>query len=102
MQSRLWQPLFQPDENTLLLSALDGSENPLVFNYCINIHLANMICSTFCYTIRELTMLALINELTDMPDWDRKIFDSDFTFEWKSAKTMSGNDMTRSMVDWVR
>lgn len=47
-------------------------------------------------------MLILINELTDMPDWDRKIFDPDFTFEWKSAKVASGKDVTRSMADWVR
>ncbi|KAA6415419.1 MAG: hypothetical protein FRX48_00134 [Lasallia pustulata] len=53
MQSVRWQPLFQPDEDTLLLSALDASENP-----------------RFCYTVRERTMLALMNELTDMPDWD--------------------------------
>ena len=65
------------------------------------IEVANSICSTFCYTVRELTILSLINELTDMRDWDRKIFDPDFTFEWKSAKTMSGQDVTRSMVDWV-
>ena len=47
-------------------------------------------------------MLVLINELTDMPDWDRKIFDPDFTFEWKSAKVAFGKDVTRSMADWVR
>ena len=47
-------------------------------------------------------MLMLINELTDMPDWDRKIFEPDFTFEWKNAKLMSGKDVTRSMADWVR
>ena len=46
-------------------------------------------------------MIALINELTDMPDWDRKVFDPDFVFEWKSAKVMSGRDVTRSMADWV-
>lgn len=34
-------------------------------------------------------MLALINELTDLPDWCRKIFDNDFTFEWKSEKVQS-------------
>lgn len=28
LQSVRWQPLFQPDEDTLLLSALDASENP--------------------------------------------------------------------------
>lgn len=46
-------------------------------------------------------MLALINELTDMADWQRKVFDTDFTFKWKSALVMSGRDVTRSMADWV-
>lgn len=46
-------------------------------------------------------MLALINELTDMPEWHRKIFDTDFTFRWKSEKVMSGIDVHRSMADWV-
>ena len=71
-------------------------------HFRISIQPADLICSTFCYTVRELTMLKLINELTDMPDWDRKIFDPDFTFEWKSSKLMSGKDVTRSMADWVR
>ncbi len=47
-------------------------------------------------------MLALINELTDIPDWDRKIFDPNFVFEWKSVKLMTGQDVTRSMADWAR
>ena len=46
-------------------------------------------------------MLALINELTDMSEWDRKIFDNEFTFRWKSLKVMSGIDVTRSMAEWV-
>lgn len=46
-------------------------------------------------------MLALMNELTDMPDWERKIFDAQFTFTWKSAKVMAGGGVTRSMADWV-
>lgn len=46
-------------------------------------------------------MLALINELTDMPEWHRKIYDNDFTFRWRSEKVMSGIDVHRSMVDWV-
>ena len=52
-------------------------------------------------TVRERTMMALMNELTDMPDWERKIFDTQFTFTWKSAKVMTGKDVTRSMADWV-
>jgi len=47
-------------------------------------------------------MIALMNELTDMPNWERKIFDPNFTFKWKSAQLMNGRDVTRSMADWVR
>lgn len=46
-------------------------------------------------------MIALMNELTDIPNWERKIFDSDFTFKWKNAQLMSGKDVTRPMADWV-
>ena len=46
-------------------------------------------------------MLAMINELTDLPDWDHKMFDPAFTFEWKSAKLLTGSDITRAMADWV-
>ncbi len=47
-------------------------------------------------------MLAWMNESTDTPDWQRKIFDPDFVFKWKSAKILTGQDVPRSMVDWVR
>ena len=47
-------------------------------------------------------MLALMNELTDVPEWDRKIFNTDFTFTWKSAKVMAGRDVTKPMANWVR
>ena len=46
-------------------------------------------------------MITLINEFTDMPDWHRKIFNSKIVFEWKSAKIISGRDITLRMVDWV-
>jgi len=46
-------------------------------------------------------MLAWINELTDLPCWQHKIFDSEFTFKWKSAKVMTACDVVRSMADWV-
>lgn len=41
-------------------------------------------------------MISWINELTDMPDRDRNIWEADFVFEWKSAKVMAGEDVTRS------
>lgn len=46
-------------------------------------------------------MLAWINELTDLPEWYRLIFDPDFIFKWKSAKVMTGGDVSRAMADWV-
>lgn len=63
---------------------------------------ADVSSSTFCYTVRELTMLAWINELTDIPDWQCRVFDPDFMFKWKSSKISTGQDVTRSMAEWVR
>lgn len=51
--------------------------------------------------MREMNMIKWMNTLTDLPNWERKIFDPDFTFEWKSAKLLMGGDVTRTMVDWV-
>ena len=42
-----------------------------------------------------------MNELTDLPSWERKILDPDFTLKWKSAQLLTGKDVTRSMADWV-
>ena len=46
-------------------------------------------------------MIGLMNEFTDLPFWERKIFEADFTFEWKSAQLLAGKDVTRPMADWV-
>ncbi|KAL8774321.1 MAG: hypothetical protein Q9209_001072 [Squamulea sp. 1 TL-2023] len=83
MQIRAFQPMLTWDNDILLGSALDGTENPY-----------------FCYTMREISMIAWMNTLTDMSGWERRIFDTEFTFEWKSAKLLTGYDVTRSMVDW--
>ena len=42
---------------------------------------ADIPYSTFCYTVRELTMVAWMNELTHVPDWQCKIFDPEFVFK---------------------
>lgn len=46
-------------------------------------------------------MLAWINELTDMPDWQSKIYDPEFVSKWKSVKMLTAPDMIRSLADWV-
>lgn len=42
-----------------------------------------------------------IDELTDLPEWRRQIFDPGFTCKWKSAEIMSGGDVIRAMADCV-
>ena len=68
---------------------------------CALLRFADSVASIYCYTFRELLMLAWIEELTDIPDWQAKIFDPEYVFRWKSAKLITGHDVTRSMVDWV-
>ncbi|KAH0565668.1 hypothetical protein GP486_000942 [Trichoglossum hirsutum] len=53
-------------------------------------------------TLREFTMLRLMDHLTDKPHWDTKIFDDDIANKWKSEALASpGQDITQNMVDWV-
>ena len=102
MLDRRWQPLNWANNNTLLPSAIDASEDPCVLSKLhLLLYLLMARYSRYCYTTREIAMIEMINELTDLPEWDRKICDQDFTFTWKSAKVMTGRDVTRSMVDWV-
>lgn len=47
-------------------------------------------------------MLAWMNQLTDVADWDRKIFEKDFVDDWKSRTLSKHTDATHGMVEWVR
>ncbi|EDR10107.1 uncharacterized protein LACBIDRAFT_325714 [Laccaria bicolor S238N-H82] len=65
-------------------------------------------------TLCEMTMLAFMNQLTDKPGWDKKVFDSTITEKWKEevlsqAQPASSNAlvppdasevMTEKLVDW--
>ncbi|RDB22804.1 hypothetical protein Hypma_010044 [Hypsizygus marmoreus] len=52
-------------------------------------------------TLREFTMLHLMNELTDKPDWHKKVFDDTIAAKWKSeALATESLDITQKMVDW--
>ncbi|KDR70090.1 hypothetical protein GALMADRAFT_1351644 [Galerina marginata CBS 339.88] len=51
-------------------------------------------------TLRELTMLQLMNSITDKPGWNIKINDPDITQKWKDEALGSGCDITTKMVDW--
>ncbi|RFU32360.1 hypothetical protein B7463_g3969, partial [Scytalidium lignicola] len=50
-------------------------------------------------TLRELTMIRMMDNITDKPEWDSKVFDNAITTKWKEEAL--GNDVTESMMKWV-
>lgn len=52
-------------------------------------------------TVREYTMMELMNRITDKPNWDAKVFDDGTVSKWKAeAMNVSDEDVTEKMVDW--
>ncbi|KAF5383181.1 hypothetical protein D9615_005038 [Tricholomella constricta] len=53
-------------------------------------------------TLREFTMLRLMNEITDKPDWHKKIADEAIAAKWRAEALAAApvKDITESMVDW--
>lgn len=52
-------------------------------------------------TLREFTMLHLMNQLTDKPNWHKKVFDETIALKWKAEiLPAEDNDITEEMVDW--
>ncbi|KAG4439283.1 hypothetical protein IFR05_005216 [Cadophora sp. M221] len=53
-------------------------------------------------TLREFTMLHIMNALTDKPDWEDKVFDDTIAEKWKTeVMTTPGRDVSQKMADWV-
>ncbi|KAF7968069.1 hypothetical protein HWV62_32055 [Athelia sp. TMB] len=51
--------------------------------------------------LREFTMMRLMNEITDKPDWDSKIFDETIVAKWKAeALSADQGDVTQKMVNY--
>lgn len=38
-------------------------------------------------TVREVSMLALMDSITDKPNWDQKVFDEDIVAKWRTEAT---------------
>ena len=54
-------------------------------------------------TVRELKMIELMNQITEKPDWNRKVFDENITQKWRQEALDAENvDVTEKMLDWVR
>lgn len=58
-------------------------------------------------TLRERRMLRFVNTISDLPQWDIRVFDDRFTSEWRAAhcrydKTSREDDLSEAMFNYVR
>jgi hypothetical protein len=51
-------------------------------------------------TVRERSMMGMMNEITDKPEWDRKVFDETIVAKWK-GEALAKNDFTEQMFNYV-
>ncbi|TFK26789.1 hypothetical protein FA15DRAFT_615143 [Coprinopsis marcescibilis] len=51
-------------------------------------------------TLRELTILQFIDQVTDKPDWTTKVFSEEITSKWKTELETSQIDMSEAMFNW--
>ena len=53
-------------------------------------------------TYREIMMLRIMNELTDKPEWNRKVFDETIIQKWRAeALATHSANVTEKCVDYV-
>ena len=53
-------------------------------------------------TVRELNMMAIMDKITDKPDWDKKVFDDTIIQRWRQeALATESMDVSEKMLDWV-
>ena len=52
-------------------------------------------------TVRELSMLALMDRITDKPFWHHKVFEQGIVDKWRKEAEESDMDVSVKMLDWV-
>ncbi|KAF4766331.1 hypothetical protein HAV15_010985 [Penicillium sp. str.  len=52
-------------------------------------------------TLREMHMVEFMEDLTDIPEWWKKIFEPATQDKWKKAAINSGKDITLNMAEWI-
>ncbi|EGD93540.1 hypothetical protein TESG_01084 [Trichophyton tonsurans CBS 112818] len=53
-------------------------------------------------TLREHAMIHAMNNITDKPGWENKVFDQNITAKWRRELLENDTlDMTEKMVDWI-
>ncbi|RFU29287.1 hypothetical protein B7463_g7047, partial [Scytalidium lignicola] len=53
-------------------------------------------------TLREFTMLQIMDTITDKPNWYEKVFDETISDKWKQEMLQGeGHDVSQAMADWI-
>ncbi|KAF8993779.1 hypothetical protein BDQ17DRAFT_1367890 [Cyathus striatus] len=52
-------------------------------------------------TLREFRMQYIMDELTDKPGWEKKIFNEEITAKWREEISSSGEDVSSKMIDYI-
>lgn len=76
----------------------------LPVNYRPEKHFPNAVLdwSGTVLTVRELNMMAIMDKITDKPDWDKKVFDDTIVQKWRlEALATEDKDVSEKMLDWV-
>jgi hypothetical protein len=61
------------------------------------------MCRGPLLTVREYTMMEIMNRITDKVGWEVKVFDEKITQRWrKEAMGIEGRDVSEKMMDWVK
>ncbi|KAL3472540.1 hypothetical protein BJX99DRAFT_214159 [Aspergillus californicus] len=53
------------------------------------------------YTIRELLMMRIMDEITDKPGWEKKVFNEEITTKWRKEIAESGQDVSELMIEYL-
>ncbi|KAF9469550.1 hypothetical protein BDZ94DRAFT_1180725 [Collybia nuda] len=98
--SRFNLPGFGSPLNFIPVNPKDAVDS--LFQNALNaLHLESGSVKLPLTTLREFTMLDLMNQMTDKPDWNLKIFDDSITSKWRAeALAAEGRDVTEKMLDW--
>ncbi|KAJ5644605.1 hypothetical protein N7507_010616 [Penicillium longicatenatum] len=52
-------------------------------------------------TLREMAMVKEMEDITDIPEWWKKIHDPNTAQQWKKMARNSGADITENMAEWI-
>ncbi|KAJ5890187.1 hypothetical protein N7504_010997 [Penicillium tannophilum] len=63
----------------------------------------NALDPSYCNSewTREILMMRVMNNISDKPAWDQKIFDEQITAKWREEISQSGQDVSSRMMDWI-